>query len=131
MKMRILWCRTDLCSWKFSAKVSLTSGNPFPVTSLCKLTHISVSFIQISTKITCKQFIPFREIHIFFEVIPGVFGRPVNFNITLKRPVFPDYPFLVTMHKLIVRSSHQKCSAKKLFLKISQISQENTCVIFL
>ena len=25
------------------------------------------------------------------------------------------------------RSSHQRCSKKKMFLKISQISQENTC----
>ena len=71
--------------------------NPFPVLSLCKLNHIS----QISTKITCKQLIPFRESYVFFEVIPGVLGRSVNFNITqrflLRRPVFPDYPLLVTM----------------------------------
>ena len=34
-------------------------------------------------------------------------------------------------HALILkyfRNSHQRCSAKKRFLKISQISQENTCV---
>ena len=69
LKKRILW-------WK------LRLDNPFPVPSLCKLNHISVCFIQISTKITCKQLIPFRESHVFFEVIPGVLGRSVNFNIT-------------------------------------------------
>ena len=89
--MRILWCR-------------LTLGNPFPVPCLCKLNHISVCFIQISTKINCKQLIPFRESHVFFEVIPGVLGRSVNFNI-LRRPVFPDYPFLVTMVRSISKPS--------------------------
>ena len=39
-------------------------------------------FHQISTKIICKQLIPFRESHDFFEEIPGVLGRSVNFNIT-------------------------------------------------
>ena len=92
-----------------AAKVSLMLDNPFPVLSICKLNHISVCFIQIRTKITCKElipFIPFRESHVFvfFEVIPGVLGRSVNFDITyrflLRRPVFPDYhsiPFLMTM----------------------------------
>ena len=95
LKMHILWCRTDICSCKLSAKVSLMLYNPFPVPSLCKLNHISVCFIQISTKITYKQLIPFRECHVFVEVIPGVLGRSVNFNILqrflLRRPVFPDY----------------------------------------
>ena len=50
LKMRILWCRSDICSCKLSAKVSLMLDNPFPVPSLCKLNHISVCFIQISTK---------------------------------------------------------------------------------
>ena len=49
-KMLILWCRTDICSSKFSAKVSLMLDNPFLVPSLCKLNHISLCFIQISTK---------------------------------------------------------------------------------
>ena len=49
-KMLIRWCRTDICSCKLSAKVSLMLDNPFLVPSLCKLNHISVCFIQISTK---------------------------------------------------------------------------------
>ena len=28
----------------------------------------------------------------------------------------------------LLRSSHRRCSVKKVFLKISQISQENTCI---
>ena len=94
-KMLILWCRTDICGCKLSGKVSLMLDNPFPVPSLCKLNHINDCFIQISTKITCKQFIPFRESNVFCEVILGVLGRWVNFNITwrflLRRPMFPDY----------------------------------------
>ena len=95
LKMHILWCRTDICSCKLSAKVSLMLGIPFPDPSLYKLNHINVCFIQISTKITYKQLIPFRESHVFFEVIPGVLGRSVNFSIIkrflLRRPMFPDY----------------------------------------
>ena len=65
LKMHILWCRTDICSCKLSEKVSLMLDNPFPVPSLCKLNHISICFIQISMKVTCKQLIPFRESHVF------------------------------------------------------------------
>ena len=43
--------------------------NLFPVLSLCKLNHISVCFIQISMKITCKQFISFRESNVFLADI--------------------------------------------------------------
>ena len=49
-KMLIRWCRTDIYSCKISAKVSLMLDNPFLVPSLCKLNHISLYFIQISTK---------------------------------------------------------------------------------
>ena len=81
-KMLIHWCRTDICSCKLSAKVSLMLDNPFPVASLCKLNHISVCFIQVSTKITCKQLIPFRESNVVFKVIPDVLGHSVKLNIT-------------------------------------------------
>ena len=93
--------RTDNCSCKLSANVSLMLDNLLPVPSLSKLNHIKLYFIQISIKITCKQLIPFRKSYLFFEVIPGVLGHSVNFNITqrflLRWPVFPDYPFLVTL----------------------------------
>ena len=90
--------RTDIFSCKFSAKVSLMLDNPFLVPSLCKLNHISLCFIQISTKSSAKLLIPFSESTVFFEVIPGVLGCWVNFNrFLLRRLVFPDYPFLVTI----------------------------------
>ena len=93
--------RTDIFSCKFSAKVSLMLENPFLVPSLCRLNHISLCFIQISTKSPAKLLSPFREGTAFFEVIPGVLGRSVDFNVAwrflLRLFVFPDYPFLVTM----------------------------------
>ena len=81
LKMHILWCRTDICSCKLSAKISLVLDNPFPVPSLCKMNHISVSFIQISTKTPTNNLFPLGKT-MFFKVIPGVLGRSVNFNIT-------------------------------------------------
>ena len=45
--MHMLWCRTNICSCKHSAKVSLMLDNTFPVPSLCKLHHSSGCFIQI------------------------------------------------------------------------------------
>ena len=68
--------------------------NPFPVPSLCKLNHISISFMHNSMKIPRKQLMFFRKKY-FFKVISD---RQINFNITqrflLRRPVFP---FLMTM----------------------------------
>ena len=69
-KMLIFWCRTDICSNKFSAKVSLMLDNPFLVPSLCKLNHTSLCFIEVSTKSPARLLIPFRESN---EVIPGIF----------------------------------------------------------
>ena len=74
--------RTDIFSCKFSVKVSLMLDNPFLVPSRCKLNHISLCFIQISTKSPAKLLIPFRESTVFFEVIAVVLGCSVNFNIT-------------------------------------------------
>ena len=76
------------------AKVSLMLDNRFPFPSRCKLNHISVCFIQISTRITYKRLIQFRKSHFFFKVISGVLGGSVNFNkiqrFVLRRPVFLD-----------------------------------------
>ena len=82
LKKHILWCRTDTYSYNLSAEVSLMLDNPFPVPSLCKLNHISAFFINISTKSSCKQLILFRKNYVFLEVVPGVLGHSVNFNIT-------------------------------------------------
>ena len=67
-KMLIRGCRTDICSCKISAKVSLMLDNPFLVPSLWKLNHISLCFIQISTKSAHS----FGESNVFFEIISGV-----------------------------------------------------------
>ena len=76
LKMHILWCRTGICSCKLSAKICLILNNPFPDPSLCKLNHISVCFNQISTKIICKQLIPFM----FFWSDPWCFGPLSKFQ---------------------------------------------------
>ena len=75
-----------------AANVSLMLENPFPVPSLCKLYHISVCFIQISTKITCKQVIPLRESHIFWRTPQsfGLLGKfQHNINISIKMALVP------------------------------------------
>ena len=92
---------TDIFSCKFSVKVSLTLGNPFLVPSPCKLNHISLCFIQISTKSPAKLLIPFRESTVFFWSHPRCFG-PLgkfqhNIKISIKTarvsrlPVYCDY----------------------------------------
>ena len=59
--------RTDIFSCKFSVKVSLMFDNPFLVPSRCKLNHISLCFIQISTKSPENLLIPFREGTVFLK----------------------------------------------------------------
>ena len=112
-KMDILWCRTDICSWKISANVSLVLDNPFTVPFLCKLKHISVYFIQNSMKITCKQLISFRESHVFSKVIPGVLGRLIKFKITqrflLGRSVFPGYLSVSCDYVFIMLCQEKQC----------------------
>ena len=76
--------RTDICSCKLSAKVSLMLDNPFPVPFLYKLSHISICFIQFSTRITCKQLIPFRESSVFLWSHPWCFGPLGRFQHDMK-----------------------------------------------
>ena len=79
--------RTDIFSCKFSVKVSLMLENPFLVPSLCKLNHISLYFIQISTKSPAKLLTSFGESS-FFLSHPQCF-RPLgkfqhNMKISIK-----------------------------------------------
>ena len=88
-KVLILWCRSDICSCKFSAKVALMLDNPFLVPSICKLSHISLFFIQISTiQISTESpancLCPSGKAMFFFEVIPGVLGK---FQHNIKIPI--------------------------------------------
>ena len=79
----IIWCKTDICSCKLSAKAPLMLDNLFPAPSSCKLNHIRVCFIQISKKVTCKQVISSRKSNVFLKSFPvRCFRRSVNFNIT-------------------------------------------------
>ena len=71
--MIILWCRTDICSCKFSAKVSLMLDNPFLVPSLCKLNHTNLCFIHICTKSPANCLFPSGK-PMFFLSHPRYFG---------------------------------------------------------
>ena len=79
-KILILWCRTDICSCKFSEKVSLMLDNPFLVPSLCKLNHISLFFIQISTKSAYSL----QGKQCFFWSHPRCFGPLGKFQHNIK-----------------------------------------------
>ena len=100
-KILILWCRTGICNCKFSAKVSLMLGNPFLAPSLCKLNHTSLCFIQISTKSLANCLFPSGKAMVFLKSSLVFWDAQENFNITerflLRPPMFPDYPFLVTI----------------------------------
>ena len=62
LKIHILWCKTDICSRKLSAKVYLMLENSFPVATLCKLNNINVFFNQISTQhVLLKKFTIFLK----------------------------------------------------------------------
>ena len=79
--------RTDIFSCKFSVKVSLMLDNSFLVPSCCKLNHISLFFIQISTKSPAKLLIPFRESTVFFLFFwshPRCFGPLSKFKHNIK-----------------------------------------------
>ena len=82
-KMLIRWCRTDICSCKLSAKVSLMLENPFLVSSLCKLNPISVSFIQITTKSPANSLFP-SEKAMFFLTHPRWFEPLSKFQHNIK-----------------------------------------------
>ena len=85
-KMLICWCRTDICSCKLSSKVSLKLDNPFLVVSLCKLNHISLCLIQISTKSPAKLLILYslQGKHCFFKSHPRCFGTLGKFQNNIR-----------------------------------------------
>ena len=79
-KMLVCWCRTDICICKLSAKVFLMLDNPFLVPSLCKLNHISLCFIQISTKSAYSL----QGKQCFFWSHPRCFGPLGKFQHNIK-----------------------------------------------
>ena len=84
--------RTDI-----SVNVSLMLDNPFLVPSLCKLNHISVCFIQISTKWPVNSLFPIGKV-MFFWSYPrcfGPFGKfQLNKDFYYDRPCFQTIRFL-------------------------------------
>ena len=72
--------RTNIFSCNFSAKVSLMLDNPFLVPSLCKLNHISLCFIQISTKSAYSL----QGKQCFFWSHPRCFGPLGKFHHNIK-----------------------------------------------
>ena len=79
LKMHIIWFKTDICSGKISANVSLMLGNPFLVPFLCKFKHISVYFMLNSMKINRppNSWSPKATL---FKVIPWCFEPFDNFQ---------------------------------------------------
>ena len=68
--MLILWCRTEICSCKFSANVSLMLDNPFLVQSLCKLDHICLQtfyLMVVTGQVWCSKVL-FREFSSLLEL---------------------------------------------------------------
>ena len=63
----------------------------FPVPRLCNLKYVSPYFIQNRMQVAD----PLQSLPCFVKLIPGIFGRLVNFKISkrflCRRPVFPDY----------------------------------------
>ena len=82
-KMLIRWCRTNICSCKLSAKVSLMLDNPFLVPSLCKLNHISVCFIQLARN-HLKAAYSLQGKQCFFWSHPQCFGPLAKFQHNIK-----------------------------------------------
>ena len=92
LEIHKLWCRTDICSWKLSPKVSLMDG----LSKIHFQFHFFVNWrrlfhpeelenhLQITNSLQRKP--------CFFKVIPGFLGHLVNFSITflLGQPVLSD-----------------------------------------
>ena len=76
--------KTDIFNCKFSVKVSLMLDNPFLAPSRCKLNHISLFLIQISTKSPAKLLIPFRKGTAFLWNHPRCFRSLGKFQHNIK-----------------------------------------------
>ena len=72
--------QTLVQNWQFSGKVSLMLDNPFLVPSFCKLNHISLYFIQIST----KSVYSLQGKQCFFWSHPRCFGPLGKFQHNIK-----------------------------------------------
>ena len=74
-----------------------------------------------------------RGSRVMFSVVDAYFilSSTQDRDITLTLDHVPKYSLYSSfgwIHEFLFRNSHQMCPIKKVFLKISQNSQENTCV---
>ena len=97
------------------------------------LTKLISNFIEITLWHWCSLV---NLMHIFRTPFPKNIsgGVLLNFAMAEHQVDFSHYFKSSTLRKgifsrniLIFRSSHRRCSVKKVFLEISQNSQENTC----
>ena len=101
---------TDICSCKISAKVSLMLDNPFLVPSLCILNHISLCFIQSSTRSAYSL----QGMQWFFLSHPRCFGPLGKFQHNIKISI------------KTARVSRQSVSYDYVLTNISQIKRTQT-----
>ena len=127
-KMFILWCRTDICSCKFPAKVSWMLDIPFLVTSLCKLNHINPYFIQISTKLPANCLFPSGKAMFFlkssrcFEPL-GKFQHTIKISIKTARV----WRLSVSCDYVLMDKQNDTCSLNNSFIKLlKHIRHENS-----
>ena len=76
LKMHILWCRTDICSCKLSAKVSLMLDNPFPFHLFVNWTISEFVSSRLARKSLANSWFP-SEKAMFFWSDPRCF-RPLG-----------------------------------------------------
>ena len=121
-KMLILWCRTFIATNFLQNSLMLV--HPFLVASLCKLNHISLCFIQISTKSPASCLFPSWKAIYFLKLSPVFWplGKFQNNKFLLRRPVFSDYLFLVTMFELNIYLA--EFVSKRILLKDTEFERE-------
>ena len=126
---------------------SLRVWRPFLV-KLMRIAGILKGWRNIC-KMTCaqiQQLLHFISIRVFFQSLPYLTHsfpiHPFSTSENIRKPYGLIYGLIENSGKgkirlafpvssnisPINRSSHRRCSVKKVFLKISQISQKNSCV---
>ena len=80
----------------------------------------------------CRMFLQINvlydsNIYIYIYIYIAMY---ISSSTNMKYASWLEYTAYLFMFLIRTRSCHRRCSIKKLFLKISQCSQENTCVGF-
>ena len=72
LTIHTLCCRTNICRWKLSAKVSLMLDNPFPIPAIPPVEACQRLFHPQEHENHLKIVNSFQKKPCFFKVIPGV-----------------------------------------------------------